>query len=119
MELIVQTFTQPTHAAVYTGTLLHRAESRAKVIDASGLTVPVVCLELELDNALRTHMHVEQPFPMGAHEQAKAAAHALHKGMRIQVQAPLVDLRLVVCNATSLLPCEPITPDHPKQESLI
>jgi hypothetical protein len=108
-----------THEAVYTGTLLHRAEARAKVIDHTGHTVPVVCLELELDNAHHTHMHVEQPFPAGAYEQAKTAAHALKQGMRITVQAPLVGMRLVATNATQLLPCERTTPLHPKQESLI
>ncbi len=78
----------------YSGTLTHQAEARTKVLDNEGHAVPVLCLDIELDNALRTPMHVEQPFPATSYEQARAAAHRLKKGMRVTVQAPLLSVRL-------------------------
>lgn len=86
----------------YTGTLTHQAEARTKVLDTEGHSVPVLCMDIELDNALRTPMHVEQPFPAASFEQARAAAHRLKKGMRVTVQAPLVGIRLVAGNATHI-----------------
>lgn len=80
--------------AEYTGTLLHTAEARTKVLDAEGHTVPVICLDIELDNALHTHMHVEQFFPQGQHAQATAAAHRFLKGQRITFSVPLVSVAL-------------------------
>lgn len=97
---------QPTQAPdlEYTGTLVHGAEARSKVLDHDGHVVPVLCMDIELDNKLRTPMHVEQTFPIGQHAQAVAAAHKWKKGMRITVQAPLVGLRLVAVNATHITP---------------
>lgn len=92
----------PQAIGEYTGTLLHRAEARTAVLDAEGHSVPVLCLDLELDNQLHTHMHVEQPFPQGHHSQAQAAARRLTKGTRVTVQAPLVGLRLVANNTTHI-----------------
>lgn len=86
--------------AEYTGTLLHRAEARTTVLDGDGHTVPVLCMELELDNRFHSTMHAEQPFPVGQFPQCQAAAHRLKKGMRVTVQAPLVGMRLVARNAT-------------------
>jgi hypothetical protein len=86
----------------YTGTLLHGAEARVAALDKEGHTIPVLCLDLELDNALRTHLHVEQPFPIGHNLQAVAAAQRLKKGMRVTVQAPLVGLRLVAPNTSHI-----------------
>ncbi|MDO9235974.1 MAG: hypothetical protein Q7U28_08080 [Aquabacterium sp.] len=86
----------------YTGTLLHGAEARTALIDGDGHSVPVLCLDLELDNPLRTHLHVEQPFPVGHGQQAVAAAQRLKKGMRVTVQAPLVGLRLVAPNTSHI-----------------
>lgn len=79
----------------YTGTLLHAAEVRNKPLDRAGLTVPVLCLDIELDNELHTHMHVEQLFKPDQHSQCAAAAHRFPKGTRIKVQAPLISTRLV------------------------
>ena len=78
----------------YTGTLLHAAEARTKILDSDGHTVPVICLDIELDNALHTHMHVEQFFPLGQHAQAQAAAHRFAKGQRITFVVPLVSVAL-------------------------
>lgn len=90
----VHTSAQGTPVMEYTGTLLHQAEARTKVLDGQGHTVPVLCMDIELDNALHTPMHVEQPFPAASHEQARAAAHRFKRGMRVTVQAPLVSVRL-------------------------
>lgn len=84
----------------YSGTLTHHAEARTKVHD--NVTVPVLCMDIELDNTLHTPMHVEQLFPAASFEQAKAAAHRLKKGMRVTVQAPIVGLRLVAGNAAHI-----------------
>lgn len=88
--------------AEYTGTLTHQAEARMLPIDHAGHLVPGLCLDIELDNSLHTHMHVEQPFTHGDIEQARAAAHRLKKGVRVTVQAPLVGLRLVAGNAAHI-----------------
>jgi len=107
--------------AEYTGTLLHAAQVRTAVLDHEGHSVPVLCLDLELDNALHTHMHVEQPFPTGHYSQAAAAAHRLKKGTRITVQAPLVGLRLVAANASHIHPLDPTTetPEPCQQSRLL
>lgn len=89
-------------SAEYTGVLLHAAEARSGMADTQGHIVPVLCLDIELDNAHHTHLHVEQPFPAGHHTQAEAAAHRLKKGMRVTVQAPLVGMRLVARNAAHI-----------------
>ena len=105
----------------YTGTLLHAAEARSKVLDHDGRTVPVLCLDIELDNALRTLMHIEQPFPADQHAQAKAAAHRFKKGMRITVQAPLIGVRLIATNATHITAApaaQPTETAEPCQASL-
>lgn len=80
--------------AEYTGTLLDKAEARTARPDHDGHAVPVLCLDIEIDNTLHTRMRVEQPFPIGHHAQAHAAAHRLVKGMRVTVQVPLIDLQL-------------------------
>lgn len=84
---------------LYTGTLLHDAQARAKVIDAQGHAAPVLCLDLQLDNLQHTRMHIEQPFLTGHHTQAQAAAHRLKRGMRVTVEAPLASVQLVATNA--------------------
>lgn len=86
----------------YTGTLLHQAEARTKVLDGEGHCVPVLCLDIELDNALHTPMRIEQPFAADAAKQAHAAARRLKKGMRVTVQAPLVGVRLMATNASHI-----------------
>ena len=88
--------------AEYTGTLLHAAEARTTLLDSEGHTVPTLCMEVELDNAMHTHLVVEQPFPAGHFTQAQAAAHRLKKGMRVTVHAPLVGMRLIARNATHI-----------------
>lgn len=85
----------------YSGTLIHAAEARTRVLDGAS-SVPIVCMDIELDNSLRNVMHIEQPFPADHHRQASAAAHRLKKGMHITVQVPVFDLRLVARNASHI-----------------
>jgi len=85
----------------YSGTLVHSAQARTRVLDGSA-AVPVLCMDIELDNTLHTLMHVEQPFAPDQFQQAEAAAHRLKKGMRVTVHAPLLDLRLVANNAAQV-----------------
>ena len=88
--------------AEYTGTLIHRAEARTFILDNDGHSVPVLCMDVELDNALHNVLHVEQPFPVGHFSQCQAAAHRLKKDMRVTVRAPLVGMRLVARNASHI-----------------
>ncbi len=123
----MQTYAQhPQPAEVidleYTGTLLHCAQARSKVLDHDGHTVPVLCMDIELDNPLRTPMHIEQPYPIGQHAEATAAAHKWKKGMRITVQAPLVGVRLIATNATLITAApaaQPTETTEPCQPSLL
>ncbi len=100
--------------AEYTGTLLHAAHAATAILDGEGHVIPTLCMDLELDNAMHTPLHVEQPFPAGQHQQAEAAARRLKKGMRVTVQAPLVGMRLVARNATHIhVIHEPAAPAAP------
>ena len=78
----------------HTGVLLHGAEARTKVLEGEGHVVPVLCMDLELDNMYRNRIHVEQPFPAGHFDQARAAAHRLNRGTRVTVQLPIVGMSL-------------------------
>jgi hypothetical protein len=78
----------------HTGTLTRNAEVRNKQLDAEGLVVPVLCLDMELEGAIHAPLHVEQFFGQDAHSQCEAAARRLKKGMRVTVQAPLLSHRL-------------------------
>lgn len=44
----------------FSGTLVHAAEARMRMLDGQ-LSVPVLCMDIELDNSIRSLMHVEQP----------------------------------------------------------
>lgn len=101
----------------YSGTLLHAAEARSRVLDGNYTSQPVLCMDIELDNAMRTRMRVEQPFPLDQHARAMAEAKRLHKGMHVTVQAPLVDMQLVARNVCSIAvaPCAaPASPSQPQ-----
>lgn len=89
----MHTYAQPAMAE-YSGTLLQAATARTKVLDGEGQAVPVICMDVELDSVLRTHMHVEQYFPVGQHAQAHAAAHRFRKGQRIRFSVELVSVAL-------------------------
>jgi len=108
----------PTHTDMlleYTGTLLHQAEARTDLLDADGHAVPVLCLDLALDNPLHTPLRVKQYFPTGAHAQAHAAAHRYKAGQRITVQVPLLSLRMGGIAAHIHLDKTPDTTPHDKE----
>lgn len=86
----------------YSGTLIHGAEARTRLLDGDVHSVPIICMDIELDNALHSLMHVEQAFPADHHPQARAAAHRLKKGTHVTVQVPLLDIRIVARNATHI-----------------
>ena len=100
---------------LYTGTLLHQAEVRTKLLNGTERAVPVVCMEVKLDNEMRTHMHVEHPFPVNAYDKASAEAATLKRGTRVTVKTSALDMRLVARNATAitLQPQEPAAPAAP------
>ena len=86
----------------YSGTLIHAAEARTRVLDGHDHAVPVLCMDIELDNSLRNRMHVEQPFPVNHYTQAEAAARSLKKGMHVTVHAPPMDMQLVARNVSHI-----------------
>jgi len=99
----VQTSAQPTTAMLeYTGTLVKPAEVRNRPADLQGHMVPVIWCEIELNNAQRTRLVAEQRFPVGAHDQAKAAARRLKKDTQITIQAAVSDIRLFAGNAAHI-----------------
>ncbi len=91
---MMQASTQSGALIEYSGTLLHAAEARTSALDHEGHMVPVLCLDIELDNSFHTPLHVEQYFPTGHQAQAQAAAHRFKKGQRVTVKVPLLTLRI-------------------------
>lgn len=88
--------------ASFTGTLLDHAQMRMKSLDAEGHMVPMLCMDLELDTALRNHLHVEQPFPPGREHVCSTVAHRYRKGNRVTVEAPIASLRMVATHTTHI-----------------
>ncbi len=91
---MMQASAQSAALMEYSGILLHAAEARTSVLDHEGHMVPVLVLDIELDNSFRTPLRVEQYFPAGHQVQAQAAAHHYKKGQRVTVQVPLLTLRM-------------------------
>lgn len=79
----------------FTGRLLTDAEPRCKPIDAQGHVQPVLCMDIELDGALRGRLHAEQAFDADKHEACHAAAKRLCAGTRVTVDVPTTGLQLV------------------------
>jgi hypothetical protein len=99
-------------AAIYTGTLLHRAEVRTAVLDGDGHSVPMLCMDVELHNDFHTRSHFAVPYPIGHYAQAEAKAHGLKKGDQVTVSAPLLDVRLSAHNATLVSTVHAPKADH-------
>jgi|FreactcultureFD7_1027221.scaffolds.fasta_scaffold00888_8 hypothetical protein len=78
--------------AQFTGILVSKAEARTRQCDSEGHVVPVLCMCIRLENALKTLMHIEQPFPASAYDQAKAAASKHKQGERVTVSVPIDDI---------------------------
>ena len=96
----------------YTGTLLSNAHVRSAVVPGDFQTVPVLCLHVEIDNALRTHLHVEQTFPAGCHDLCQAAAKTHREHSRVCVTVPLDHVALTAKHVTHIqaLPHPPVAP---------
>ena len=98
----VQTSASPGPMLEYTGTLVKSAEARSRPSDLQGHVVPVIRCELELNNPQRIHLVAEQRFPVGAFDQAQAAARRLKKGTQITIQAAVTDIRLFAGNTAHI-----------------
>lgn len=85
--------------AVFSGRVMRRAETRAKVLDGEGHSVPVLCMDIESDSPTRAVIHVEQLFRFGQQAEAEAAARRIKAGAHVTVEAPITGLRLVIPNA--------------------
>lgn len=70
----------------FSGTLIAPAQARTTVLDSEGHAVPVLCIDIELDNPERTRMHVEQVFPSGKHVECAAAARRYKTGQRVTLE---------------------------------
>ena len=94
----------------YTGTLLSNAHVRSAVLPGDFQTVPVLCLHVEIDNALRTHLHVEQTYPPGCHDLCQAAAKTHREHSRVCVTVPLDHVALTARHVTTIqaLPAAPV-----------
>lgn len=84
------------------GTLLRAAQARSAMCDSAGHVVPVLCLDVALDNAMRNRIHVEQPFPAGEHAACEAAARHYKAGMQITFTAPLASIALITRQASHI-----------------
>lgn len=102
MKTSAQSRLLPDPEATFTGTLTAHAEVRTKPLDQEGHMVPVLCMDIELDNALRNRLRAEQPFPADQHQQCEAAARRYRKGVRVTVHAPVVGLRVLAANTTHI-----------------
>lgn len=92
-------YTADGQTVTYTGRLIHTAEARCDIARGTLRTVPILCLQIELDNSHHNILRVEQPFRSDQFAQCWMAARRLKEGMRVTVQAPLQDLRLLARNA--------------------
>ncbi len=99
----------------WSGTLLQAAQARTSIQPGTLASVPVLCFDIELDNPLHNHMHVEQPFPSYHFSEAAAAAKRLKKGTKVTVdvipQSMFITARNVqhvhVVSTTNTPPTEP------------
>lgn len=106
--------THPAHTGVYTGTLLDNAQARIRVIDAEGHSAPVICMDVLIESIAGNHMHIEQPFPIGQLDAARAAAARLKKGTPITFQVALADVSLIGKNVLHIHTHHTPTPETPK-----
>jgi hypothetical protein len=107
---------QPWPDVEYTGTLVQPAEARTGV-NPDGMSVPMLCLLLELDSRTHNTLSVEQPFPVNHFKECEAAARRLKRGMRVTVQAPLVGMRLVARGAKHIHVISDDQPDAQPEET--
>ncbi len=78
---------------------MDKAQARFKPADDEGHVVPVLCMQLQLENVAKTRLLIEQPFLHCQHEQVKAAAHKHKVGERLTVELPLHELQMICHSA--------------------
>lgn len=83
-----------SNLAQFEGTLIADGQARILPVDDAGHMVPVLILEVRAKSLASNHIRVEQPFPPGADERCRAAAHRYRKGMQIRFEAPVAWLTL-------------------------
>lgn len=86
----------------FSGTLIAPAQARTTILDGEGHTVPVLCIDIELDNQERTRMHVEQVFPLGKHVECAAAASRYKTGQRVTLETPHTSIVLTARYASHI-----------------
>ena len=79
----------------FIGTLIAPAQARTTILDAEGHTLPVLCMDIEVDNSECSRLHVEQLFPSGKHRECEAAAHRYKTGQRITIETQHTSISLV------------------------
>jgi len=85
----------PATLIAWTGTLIADAQCRTKAVDAQGHMVPVLIVNIRLDDAPDQNIaRLEQPFAPGHEAQCAAAARRLRKGMRITSEGPRAHVHL-------------------------
>jgi hypothetical protein len=84
--------------AQFCGVVVRPAEVRFRILASTGDQVPVLCLEVALDNQLWSTSRFEQAFQPGTYKQCKAAARRFKPGMRVTLKAPANGWHLFVPN---------------------
>lgn len=109
--LHTQAQTSAHPALQYTGTLLFNPQVRT-ALDDDHRSVPLLCMEVVLDNTLRTHVHVEQTYPAGCHDLCLTAARKYKSGSRVTWTVPLTpeSVALITRHVTHIeaLPAAPV-----------
>lgn len=79
----------------WSGTIVRDAQARSQAIDPQGHMVPVLIVDIRLDDAPdQNPMRLVQPFPAGQDVQCQAAARRLRKGTHITAQGPRAQVHL-------------------------
>lgn len=86
----------------FTGTLIAPAQARTTILDGEGHTLPVLCMDIELDNSECSRLHVEQLFLSGKHRECEAAAHRYKTGQRITIETQHTSISLVARYASHI-----------------
>ena len=85
---------EPSLLTQWTGVLIADAQARTRPIDELGHMLPVLVMDVRLDNPTHNHLRVEQPFPLADIHQCQAAARRYRKGQRVTVQAPIAHVHI-------------------------
>ena len=95
-------FADQCSALEFTGTLIAPAQARTAILDGEGHSVPVLCIDIELDNQERTRMHIEQAFGSGNRAQCEAAARRYKTGQRVTLQTANTSITLTARYASHI-----------------